>query len=144
MATRRGMGKGRGKGYSNITGKDPSVHSDSARGRKQPQRINSLASRGIKTANRVKPIVRQLILNIRKVKTPVKEVSRERVLNNKIPDWRTIIAKTKKGNFYEVMWIDKENAEIFYGDFQSAFGEPKKRVIKTKNITNFYVNDKLM
>ena len=39
MVTRKGMGKGRGKGYSNITGKDPRVHSQSAKGIKQPQNI---------------------------------------------------------------------------------------------------------
>lgn len=36
---RRGMGKGRGKGYKNLIGKDPKVHSQSAKGIKQPQRI---------------------------------------------------------------------------------------------------------
>lgn len=40
MAIRKGLGRGRGKGYRNIMGKDPRVHSDSARGRKQPQRLN--------------------------------------------------------------------------------------------------------
>jgi len=33
------MGKGRGKGYKNLTGRDPKVHSMSARGMKQPQRV---------------------------------------------------------------------------------------------------------
>ena len=39
MAKRKGLGKGRGKGYKNIIGKDPMVHSQSAKGRKQPQRV---------------------------------------------------------------------------------------------------------
>lgn len=39
MADRKGLGRGTGKGYKNIVGKDPRVHSDSARGRKQPQKI---------------------------------------------------------------------------------------------------------
>ena len=39
-AVRRGMGKGQGKGYKNLAGKDPMVHSQSARGMKQPQRVN--------------------------------------------------------------------------------------------------------
>jgi len=38
-AVRRGLGKGKGKGYKNIMGKDPKVHSMSAKGMKQPQRI---------------------------------------------------------------------------------------------------------
>jgi len=41
MAKRKGAGKGTGRGYKNLRNfpKDPKVHSDSARGRKQPQRI---------------------------------------------------------------------------------------------------------
>jgi len=41
MARRKGMMVGKGKkGYHNVTGKDPMVHSQSAKGIKQPQRIN--------------------------------------------------------------------------------------------------------
>lgn len=36
---RKGMMKGRGKGYKNVLGKDPMIHSQSAKGIKQPQRI---------------------------------------------------------------------------------------------------------
>ena len=36
---RQGLMKGNGKGYKNGRGKDPYVHSQSARGIKQPQRI---------------------------------------------------------------------------------------------------------
>jgi len=36
---RKGMMKGRGRGYKNVMGKDPYVHSQSAKGIKQPQRI---------------------------------------------------------------------------------------------------------
>lgn len=39
---RKGMGKNKGMGYKNLTGKDPRVHSDSARGRKQPQKLMSV------------------------------------------------------------------------------------------------------
>ena len=39
MVRRKGMGKGMGKGYKNLVGKDKKVHSDSAKGRKQPQKI---------------------------------------------------------------------------------------------------------
>lgn len=37
---RKGMGKGKGKGYKNMIPKDPKVHSDSSRGRKQPQNLS--------------------------------------------------------------------------------------------------------
>ena len=37
---RKGMGRGRGKGYKNIQGGDPKVHSQSAKGRKQPQKLS--------------------------------------------------------------------------------------------------------
>jgi hypothetical protein len=36
---RKGMGKGKGRGYKNLMGRDPRVHSDSAKGRKQPQKL---------------------------------------------------------------------------------------------------------
>jgi len=39
-AKRKGLGRGLGKGYKNIIPKDPKVHSDSAKGRKQPQKVN--------------------------------------------------------------------------------------------------------
>jgi hypothetical protein len=39
------MGAGRGSGYHNLVGKDPHVHSQSARGIKQPQRITQLKLR---------------------------------------------------------------------------------------------------
>jgi hypothetical protein len=37
---RKGLGKGQGKGYRNIIGRDPHVHRQSARGLKQPQHIS--------------------------------------------------------------------------------------------------------
>jgi hypothetical protein len=37
------MGKGRGCGYRNLIGKDPSVHSQSARGMRQPQKLPYVA-----------------------------------------------------------------------------------------------------
>lgn len=52
---RRGLGKGRGKGYHNITPKDPRVHSQSARGIKQPQNIGLLT-----TAKPVNTLVQKL------------------------------------------------------------------------------------
>jgi len=39
MAKRIGLGKGKGKGYKNLAGRDPKIHSDSSKGRKQPQKI---------------------------------------------------------------------------------------------------------
>jgi len=39
LMVRKGLGKGKGKGYKNIVGKDPKIHSDSSKGRKRPQRI---------------------------------------------------------------------------------------------------------
>jgi len=39
---RKGMGKGTGKGYKNLVGTDKRIHSMSAKGIKQPQRINTV------------------------------------------------------------------------------------------------------
>jgi hypothetical protein len=38
-SNRRGLGKGTGSGYKNLIPKDPSIHSQSAKGIKQPQRV---------------------------------------------------------------------------------------------------------
>jgi len=40
MARRKGLGKGKGKGYKNVLGNDSHIHRQSAKGIKQPQRIN--------------------------------------------------------------------------------------------------------
>jgi hypothetical protein len=37
---RKGMGYGNGKGYKNIQGSDPTIHSQSAQGVKQPQKVS--------------------------------------------------------------------------------------------------------
>ncbi len=44
---RKGMGKGTGKGYKNIMGCDKKIHSQSARGIKQPQRICPVLNKAI-------------------------------------------------------------------------------------------------
>ena len=40
MSARKGMMVGKGSGYKNVVGRDPSVHSQSAKGIKQPQSVN--------------------------------------------------------------------------------------------------------
>jgi len=42
MVNRKGAGKGAGRGYKNLRGfpKDPKVHQDSAKGKKQPQKLD--------------------------------------------------------------------------------------------------------
>ncbi len=47
MANRKGMGRGTGKGYKNILGNDKSIHSQSARGIKQPQRIGHISTNSV-------------------------------------------------------------------------------------------------
>jgi len=42
MVQRKGLMKGKGRGYKNVIGKDPYVHSQSARGIKQPQNIKNM------------------------------------------------------------------------------------------------------
>ena len=44
---RKGLGKGKGRGYKNIAGKDPKVHSQSAKGMKQPQKIPNVIEKSI-------------------------------------------------------------------------------------------------
>ena len=52
MTIRRGLGKGKGSGYYNLIGIDPRVHSDSARGRRQPQRMPVMLKKGDKVTSR--------------------------------------------------------------------------------------------
>ena len=59
------MGLGRGKGYKNIMGRDPRVHSQSAKGMKQPQKIPNLhiyKGRELKW-DEVKPIAKKTFDN---------------------------------------------------------------------------------
>ena len=42
MSIRKGYGKGKGKGYTNLMGNDSKIHSQSARGVKQPQRLGAI------------------------------------------------------------------------------------------------------
>jgi len=55
MVTRKGMGKGKGKGYKNIIGKDPKVHSDSGKGRKQPQGFNDAMEKMAERPTKLNP-----------------------------------------------------------------------------------------
>jgi len=48
---RKGLGRGKGKGYKNLAGRDPKVHSDSAKGRKQPQFITHIPEPKSKVLN---------------------------------------------------------------------------------------------
>ena len=45
MTRRKGLGTGTGKGYKNMMGKDPMIHSQSAKGMKQPQKIPKICTR---------------------------------------------------------------------------------------------------
>lgn len=51
MATRKGQGKGMGQGYKNLNQRDSKVHEDSARGKKQPQKLSIFARLGASAKN---------------------------------------------------------------------------------------------
>jgi hypothetical protein len=52
MVTRKGLGKGRGKGFKNLLPTDKKVHGDSARGIRQPQKISTRIKRKIDQLSR--------------------------------------------------------------------------------------------
>jgi len=54
MAIRKGLGKGKGKGYKNIIPRDPRVHSLSRRGIKQPQRVSPRIQKMLKKNPKLK------------------------------------------------------------------------------------------
>jgi len=62
MVQRKGLGKGQGMGYKNITGVDSNIHSESAKGVKQPQKISiftRLGNSAKTTGDRVSKLIEQ-------------------------------------------------------------------------------------
>ena len=98
---RKGMGKGTGKGYKNMMGIDPKVHSQSAKGIKQPQSM--------------KPIPKVPVLNSEE-KEAMSNLGRDDFLNLK----KTLKEEfdSKISNFREeengVYAIELESGEEFY------------------------------
>ena len=65
MSIRKGLGKGKGTGYKNLMGNDSKIHSQSAKGVKQPQKVNGLLDSKI---SRVKDSNKSLIKKFNKTK----------------------------------------------------------------------------
>lgn len=67
--SRQGLGRGQGKGYKNIVGRDPHIHSQSARGVKQPQRILTIPHNEWREITKINindyPLIKENILNIK-------------------------------------------------------------------------------
>lgn len=59
---RKGLGKNKGRGYRNLISKDKQVHSDSAKGMKQPQNINYIPYRKKTQKNQVPDFINNEVL----------------------------------------------------------------------------------
>jgi hypothetical protein len=115
---RKGMMVGTGKrGYHNVIGRDPAVHSQSAKGIKQPQQVNIIPSISRKEWNEtpkdyksiIKGTPHQLrIENGGTVLTPVKIIKKEIIVDpiKKIRG-KQIIIKGRR-------WFDKANGNTYH------------------------------
>ena len=118
MVERKGLGKGKGKGYSNIAPTDPKIHSDSANGIKQPQKVSiftKIGHQAKKTKERVDTLVAQKkaeslekekqkrIFEQRELETP--EYKKMKSQERRVSELRYQIEKTndedKKGELQE-------------------------------------------
>lgn len=68
---RRGLGLGRGKGYRNLAGRDPHIHSQNAKGIKQPQTIRFIRPLPIQSRNRLPLQVSVIVPSTRNIRRKV-------------------------------------------------------------------------
>lgn len=116
---RKGLGKGKGKGYKNIIGKDKKVHSDSAKGRKQPQ-----SERGIH------PMPKKLKkINWNSVVFEYQDMLRNYGETQDTFDW---VKKSNNGDF-ELMAYEYQDMLRNYGETKDTFNRIKKQSIKRED-----------
>jgi len=141
MTRRKGMMVGKGKkGYHNVMGKDPYVHSQSARGIKQPQRIPQFIRSSTSKANLIfeKPVGQS---NLYRAKFPDKgtiSVHAENVVEAKKKVLEQLKLDEKTRAFINAglnnVWLNR-SADISDGNFVCEdFLEPKMlKEVKTIN-----------
>jgi len=123
-AVRRGLGKGRGKGYKNIMGKDPVVHSQSAKGMKQPQRVRHIPEPK-------KPKFIPFIKMIEEVKEYVNEIAKKIDNSDFVVEWNQVedvIEIRTDSTMYETLY-DPSSSDIPYlmKDSMDEMGVPESK-----------------
>lgn len=103
------MGKGIGKGYKNMIGIDKRVHSMSAKGIKQPQRLNPLAFKDI-NKKFPKKLIKEFVKNI-----PDSQYDYEVSLNE--------VYDLEKGKYFTVSFAGKDKiTKLFMFDTMAGVG----------------------
>lgn len=125
MSRRKGLGKGQGKGYKNIIGRDPMVHRQSAKGIKQPQQIKT----GMLVKNRHTGKVGKVILKDKfAVKVyPIKKKSKIRGVFTNPKHWTTIRGEPLKvGKDF----VYDSDGDAFPDGMDCSPTDPKKQDLK--------------
>jgi len=123
---RKGLGKGKGKGYKNLQGRDPKVHSDSAKGRKQPQRLPQQFRLSDKPISNTKP------KSMPKLSDEDQEIV-DRYSNDALKEIRESIGEEEIQNIREEgnsIFIEMEDGREFqvYDSVEDAEREAEDRV----------------
>lgn len=107
---RKGMGRGRGKGYRNLIGKDKKVHSDSAKGRKQPQRIPEMYKvKGSGNMYRAKFPDKGTVTVKAESWNEAKEKIRKEVHGNLLKKQKKMTEKEYQEELNEILWEQRNN-----------------------------------
>lgn len=105
MSRRKGLGTGKGQGYSNMVSSDSKVHSDSAMGKKQPQKVCAIVMTG-------KIPQRSMF--------PEKKLT-DRQYSNRFYD-KKILDSIDGSNYGKNLKTDKEKLEFLKETFKSEYG----------------------
>jgi hypothetical protein len=107
---RKGLGKGRGKGYKNIINQDPAVHSMSARGIKQNSQMNPIPKK-LKNLPKFEKVQDTEGLTVYEISKPkaFDKIIRAQVSLVKMPDGYGILGK---GYITKKIGIDKKSEAL--------------------------------
>jgi len=127
------VGSGK-RGYHNIIGKDPKVHSDSARGRKQPQRVPQFITR------EPKRILKKIIIDLKTFDKIIKaERQKERLENQgyKLIDTKQIGIDKFENTYFPKISGWEDLSEIFSDGSESFEWKSKYKKISIYDNAQF-------
>jgi len=143
---RKGLMKGKGKGYKNVMGKDPYVHSQSARGIKQPQRIPQVFNTAETSIHKTKPKTdaeQELIdaFDSTTLKEIRKEFDFDKIVSFNEDDTDVFRFETDSGEEYYI-FPDEERAEKFAEERVREDLENEPELFSQDWLNNFiYISD---
>ena len=137
---RKGMMKGKGKGYKNVIGKDPIIHSMSSKGIKQPQRITTIPTKFLippppnseMLFGVDKTIVKTSNLPNIKINEIMSRDDREKVDNAEI-----IKFKSKTVSFTDLGYPDKVVYSVLLKGYDEPFDVKVEEKLPTRELNKF-------